>query len=108
MNPKYLKDKIFEELDLSYLYIKNAIDSVKVYSDWPEIFKAMSDSSYKHAIELYKMFMQLYKDSKEQDAYMNSVRDAIIDHLAAHTQKIENYKATYDLIIGSSEPPAEE
>ena len=99
MNPKYFKDKIFAELNASYEYIKLSIDALKIDSKWSESFKIMSDDRYKHAMELYKMFMQLYTKSKEHDAYMNSIRDAIIETFASQTQKIDGYKATYDLIV---------
>lgn len=103
MNYKYLKDKVFGELDASYDYIKRSIDALKVCPEWSVIFKAMSDDRYRHAVELYKMFMHLYKETKEQDTYMNSIRDAIIENFASQTQKIESYKATYDLVTNSEE-----
>lgn len=103
MNPKYFKDRIFIELDESYEYMKKSLDSIKINNEWSNIFKLMSDDSYRHAIELYKMFMLLYTETKDQDNYMNSIRDVIIEHLAMMIQKIDGYKATYDLISNSEE-----
>lgn len=103
MNPKYFKDRIFKELDDSYEYIKKSLDSTKIDLEWSNVFKLMSDDSYRHAVELYKMFMRLYAETKDQDNYMNSIRDVIIEQLSAMTQKIEGYKATYDLISSSEE-----
>ena len=54
------------------------------------------------------MFMELYLDTKDHDAYMNSLRDAIIEMFATKTRIIDGYRATYDLIIGSSELLEEE
>lgn len=105
MNVKYFKDRIFRELEDSYEYMKKSLDSIKINSEWSNIFKLMSDNSYKHAIELYKMFMGLYAETKDQDNYMNSIRDVIIEHLAMMTQKIDGYKATYDLLSISEEMP---
>lgn len=110
MNPKYFKDKIYTELNESQEYIKKAIDLIKSHPDWSYVFKVMSDERYNHAGELYKMFLSIYIDSsfKDQETYLNSLRDAIIETFASKTRLIDGYKATYDLINGSSEPINEE
>ena len=108
MNPKYFKDKIPAELEASYEYIKKAIDSMKSHPDWSYTFKVMSDERYAHAEQMYKMFMELYLDSKDHETYLNSIRDVIIETFASKTLMIEGYRATYDLMNGSSEPQDEE
>ena len=108
MNPKYFKDKIYVELNESCDYMKKAIDSIKSHPDWSYRFKVMSDERYAHAEQLYKMFMEYYLDSNDQEMYLNSIRDTIIETLASKTRLIDGYRATYDLINGSSEPPSEE
>lgn len=101
MNPKYFKDKIFEELNASVSYLKKALDSVNTYPEWAEKFKAISDDRYKNVLSLYAMFLQLYKDSKEPETYLNSIRDSIIEQIIEQSQKIESYKVTYDLLTDS-------
>lgn len=103
MNPKYFKDKIYIELNESCEYMKRAIDSMKSYPKWSQIFKIMSDERYAHAEQLYKMFMELYLDSEDQETYLNSLRDVIVETLASKTRIIDGYRATYDLIIGPDE-----
>lgn len=99
MYPKYFKDKIYNELEATCAYLKKALDSSKNHSDWAEKFKQMSDDRYKHALTLYGMFMELYKESEERDTYINSIRDAIIDNITVQSQKIESYKMTYELLM---------
>lgn len=103
MNPKYFRDKINVELNESCEYMKKAIDSMKSYPKWSYTFKVMSDERYTHAEQLYRMFMELYLDSKDQETYLNSIRDAIIETLTSQTRLIDGYRATYDLINNSSE-----
>jgi Fic family protein len=103
MNPKYFKDKIYTELNASCDYMKKAIDSMKSHPKWSYIFKVMSDERYAHAEQLYRMFMELYLDSNDQETYLNSIRDAIIETLTSQTRLIDGYRATYDLINSSSE-----
>lgn len=103
MNPKYFKDKIYTELNESCEYMKKSIDSMKTYPKWSHAFKVMSDDRYAHAQQLYKMFMEFYLDSNDQETYLNSLRDAIVETLASQSRLIEGYRATYDLIIGSDE-----
>lgn len=98
MNPKYFKDKIYTELNESCDYMKKSIDSIKSYPKWSYTLKVMSDERYAHAEQLYKMFMQLYLDSTDQETYLNSLRDAIIETFSVKTRLIDGYRATYDLI----------
>ena len=98
MNPKYFKDKIYTELNESCDYMKKAIDSMKSHPKWSYTFKVMSDERYAHAEQLYKMFMELYLESNDQETYLNSIRDAIVEMLATNTRLIEGYRATYDLL----------
>ena len=107
MYPKYFKDKIFEELNASYEYLKKALDSMKSYPEWAEKFKSMSDDRYKNALTLYAMFMKFYKDSRNQDTYINSIRDNIIENFTAQMQKIESYRITYDLMMNPSDSKEE-
>lgn len=103
MNPKYFKDKIYTELEASCDYMKKAIDSMKSHPKWSYTFKVMSDERYSHAEQLYRMFMELYLDSNDQETYLNSIRDAIVETLISETRIIDGYRATYDLISGSEE-----
>lgn len=98
MNPKYFKDKIYTELKESCDYMKKAIDSMKSHPKWSYAFKVMSDERYAHAEQLYKMFMEFYLESNDQETYLNSIRDAIVEMLATNTRLIEGYRATYDLL----------
>ena len=108
MRSKNFKDRIATELDLSYDFIKESLNCMKSYPKWSEVLKDISDDKYKHATQLYKMFMELYLDTKDQDAYMNSLRDAIVEMFASKVRKIDDYRITYDLIVGSSEPSTQE
>ena len=108
MKPKYFKDKIYTELKESCDYMKKAIDSMKSHPKWSYAFKVMSDERYQHAEQLYKMFIELYVESTDQETYLNSLRDTIVETLATQTRLIEGYRVTYDLIAGSSEPHNEE
>lgn len=99
MHPKYFKDKIYGELEESCSYLKRAMDAFKTnHHEWAEKFKSMSDDRYKHAMALYGMFMDLYKESKEQDTYINSIRDSIIEGIAAQSSILEGYKTTYEIM----------
>lgn len=107
MNPKYFKDKIYVELNESHEYMKKAIDSMKSHPKWSFAFKIMSDERYDHAEQLYKMFLELYLESDDQESYLNSLRDAIVEMFASKTQSLEGYKATYDILAESSEEGAD-
>ena len=104
MNPKYFKDKIYAELNESQEYMKKAIDSIKSHPKWSYTFKVMSDERYAHTEQLYRMFMELYLELTDQETYLNSLRDAIVEMLAEKTRLIDGYRATYDLFMGSLEP----
>lgn len=107
MNPKYFKDKISTELIASEEYMKKAIDSMKSYPKWSYTFKVMSDDRYNHAEQLYKMFMELYINSNDQETYLNSLRDAIVEMFTSKTRLIDGYRVTYDLVNGSEESDEE-
>lgn len=98
MNPKYFKDKIYIELNASQEYMKKALDCVKSHPNWSQTFKVISDEKYDHAGQLYKMFLELYLESKDQGNYLNSLRDAIVEMFASITRTIEGYRATYDML----------
>lgn len=98
MNPKYFKDKIYTELNESLEYMKKAIDSMKSHPKWSFTFKIMSDERYDHAENLYKMFLELYLESNDQETYLNSLRDAIVEMFAKQTRIIDGYKATYEVL----------
>lgn len=108
MQPKNFKDRIATELDSSYDFIKESLNCMKSYPQWSETLKNISDDKYQHATQLYKIFMDLYLDMKDQDAYANSLRDAVVEMFASKVRKIDDYRITYDLIVGSSEPPKQE
>ena len=103
MNPKYFKDKIYVELNEAQEYMKKAIDSIKSHPKWSFTFKIMSDERYDHAENLYKMFLELYLESNDQEAYLNSLRDVIVEMFATKTRSIEGYRATYDILAKPSE-----
>ena len=103
MNPKYFKDKIYIELNESHEYMKKSLDSIKSHPKWSVIFKMMSDERYNHAERLYKMFLELYLESTDQEIYLNSLRDIIVEMFASITRTIEGYKATYDILTENSE-----
>ena len=105
MQSKNFKDRIVIELDSSYDFIKESLNCMKTYPKWSDVLKKISDDKYDHATRLYRMFMELYLDTKDHDAYMNSLRDTIIEMFATKTRIIDGYRATYDLIVGSEEPP---
>ena len=108
MQPKNFKDEILRKLDNSLTYMKRSVDYVKSHPKWSYVFKVMSDDDYSHAEQLYKMFLDLSLDIKDQEAYVNSIRDSLIEAFASKTRKIESYKVTYDLVIGSLDPPIKE
>lgn len=103
MNPKYFKDKIFVELNESQEYMKKAIDSIKSHPKWSYAFRVMSDERYSHAEQLYKMFLEIYVTSDDQQAYLNSLRDAIVEMLSSKTRSIEGFRATYDILAEHGE-----
>lgn len=108
MNPKYLKDKIYVELNESQEYMKRSIDSIKSHPKWSYTFKIMSDERYNHAEQLYKMFLEFYVESNDQETYLNSLRDAIVEMFATRTRLIDGFRATYDLVTSSLKLDEEE
>lgn len=102
MYPKYFKDKIYGELEASCSYLKKAMDSLKTHPEWGEKFKSMADDRYKHALSLYAMFMEYYKQSEDQDTYINSIRDNIIEIIATQSRMLESYRATYEVMSGKT------
>ncbi len=108
MQLKYLKDRISMELDSSYEYVKKLMDVIKENPKWSNILRVISDDKYEHAEQLYKIFMELYMNSKHQDTYVNSIRDSMIETFNSKTRMIDDYRATFDFIIGSPEPQKEE
>ena len=103
MNPKYFKDKIYVELNESLEYMKKAIDSMKSHPKQSFTFKIMSDERYDHAEHLYKMFLEFYLESKDQETYLNSLRDAIVEMFAKQIGLIDGYKATYEVLEETSD-----
>ena len=101
MYPKYLRDTILQELNDSCEYLKKALDCIKRHPEWAKKLKLISDDRYKAAQSLYGIFLEVYKNSKESDTYMNSIRDGIIDNITIISQKIDSYKETYDFLIDS-------
>lgn len=98
-NPRYFKDKICEELEGASHYLKKAIDMVKTHPEWAKTFRYMAEGEQEHATDLYKMFMELYTSTDEKDKYMESLRDAIMDCFSIHMRKIEDCKATLDMMM---------
>lgn len=103
MHHNYLKNKITLALDESIDYIKKAIDLVGSRDDWAEKFRIMSENKQKEALELYTMFTQLYSENKKKDAYITSIRDAVMDIFSDKMTKVENYKVTYNLMVKKEE-----
>ena len=103
MNPKYFKDQICEELEGASCYLQKAIDTMKSHPEWSGKFKSMSEAEQNHATELYKMFMGLYAESQGKDAYMTSMRDAIMECFSKQMRKIEDYRTTYDMMMYQGE-----
>ena len=44
------------------------------------------------------MFLEFYLESNDQETYLNSLRDAIVEMFAKQTRIIDGYKATYDVL----------
>lgn len=99
MHHKYLKDQIAAELNDAANYLKKAIDLFGKYPEWAKKFKSISEERQKTSAELYKMFVQLCSDTKGQDAYISSIRDAVMDNFSDMMRKIEDYEMTYNIIL---------
>ena len=63
------------------------------------MFKSISDERQRTSAELYKMFIQLCSDTKGQDAYISSIRDAAMNVFSDMMRKIEDYEMTYNIIL---------
>ena len=98
-NPKYFKEKICEELEDASHYLKKAIDCVKTHPEWAKTFRHMADGEQEHATDLYRMFMELYTSTDKKDQFMELLRDAIMDCFSTHMRKIEDCKATLDMMM---------
>lgn len=113
MGPRYFKDKVCEELEDATHYLKKAIDCVKTHPEWSKTFRDMAEGEQEHATDLYKMFMEMYATSDKREQ-LESARDTIMDCFSVHMRKIEDCKATLDLMMHESEqeskwiPPYEE
>lgn len=58
----------------------------------------MAEMEQGHATSLYKMFMELYTESEGKDAYMTQMRDSIMECFSTKMRKIEDLKATHDIM----------
>lgn len=99
MHHKYLKDQIAAELNEAANYLRKAIDLFSEYPDWAKMFKSISDERQRTSADLYKMFIQLCSDTKGQDAYITSIRDAAMNNFSDMMRKIEDYEMTYNIIL---------
>ena len=98
MNAKYFKDQICDELDGACDYLKKAIDCIVEHPEWADKFKEMADMEQEHATTLYKMFMEMYTESKGKDGYLTQMRDNIMDCFSVKMRKIEDLKSTHDIL----------
>ena len=98
MNAKWFKDHICDELEGAVCYLKMAIDTMKSYPEWSKEFYKMSDAEQDHATNIYKMFMDMYTDTEGTDPYMKTMRDAIMNCFSSEMRKIEDCKATYEMM----------
>lgn len=102
---KYFKDQICDELRGATDYLKKAIDWHKTKPEWAKTFYEMAEAEEKHATTLYKMFMQMYSESKGEDSYMKQMRDMIMDCFSSEMRKIEDCKSTYMIMVGTKSEP---
>ena len=98
MTPRYFKEQICDELEGSCNYLKRAIDCMKKHPQWSKTFKRMSEMEQDHATALYKMFMEMYTEAEKKDAWMEQMRDGIMECFASNMRRIEDLKATYSLM----------
>ena len=98
MNIKYFKDQICDELDGACDYLKKSIDCSKLHPDWSKSFHSMAEMEEGHATTLYKMFMEMYAESEGKDSYVTQMRDAIMECFSTRMRKIEDLKATYNIM----------
>lgn len=107
MTPRYFKEQICDELEGSCDYLKRAIDCVKRHPDWSKTFMHMAEMEQDHATTLYKMFMEMYTEAEKKDAWMEQIRDGIMECFAIKMRKIEDLKATYGLMENTEKKTVE-
>lgn len=107
ISPRYFKEKICDELEDASLYLKKAIDCIESDPDWVPKFRYLAEAEQEHATILYKMFMDMYVTETNRDRSLESMRDAIMDCFSTHMRKIEDCKATLDMMLHDEEenPP---
>ena len=98
-NPRYFKEKICEELEGAAHYWKKAIDCMKHEPTWSHTFTEMAEGEQEHATDLYKMFMEMYTSDSKKDQFMEAMRDGIMECFSKSMRKIEDLKATYQMMI---------
>lgn len=103
MTARDFKEQICEELDGACNYLKKAIDYSASRPNWSSCFESMAEMEQGHATSLYKMFMELYAESEGKDAYMTQMRDAIMGCFSDKMRKIEDLKATRDILEHKSQ-----
>lgn len=103
MQPRYFKDQMYIEFEASVGYLKNAIDYIVSNPKWSMIFKQMSEARLRDANNLYKMFIEFYVESENKDAYLSSLRDAIMDVYSKENKKIDDLLAIYKMIADNQE-----
>lgn len=103
MQSRYFKDQMYIEFEASIGYLKNAIDHVITNPRWSIIFKEMSEARLRDANNLYRMFMELYVESENKDAYLASLRDAIMDVYSKENKKVDDLLAIYKIVTNNQE-----
>ena len=99
LSPRYFKEKVCEELEDASHYLKKAIDVCKTNPEWSMTFKHMADGEQEHATDIYRMFMEMYTTAEKRDQFMEAMRDGIMECFSIHMRKIEDLKATYDMMM---------
>lgn len=103
MSPRYFKEHICEELEDASHYLIKAIDCMSHHPEWSKIFVHMSKNEEEHATDLYKMFMEMYTTAENRDRMLESMRDGIMECFSVNMRRIEDLKATYDMMAYKSE-----
>lgn len=103
MNPRYLKDRICEELEDASHYLKKAIDCMKMYPEWSKSFMHMAEGEQEHATDLYRMFMEMYTTAEKRDHMLEYMRDGIMECFSVSMRKIEDLKTTYYMMLNNTE-----
>ena len=99
MHYKYFKDQIYFELTDAGKYLKKAVDIYNVNPEWSKKFKQISESRQRTATELYQMFIKYCSESKRHDAYVTSIRDAIMSSFSDNMRKLEDYETVYNIML---------